>query len=215
MIKLRVAIWGLVVGLFLWGCVTPEIYHVAIRYEPGNPPAKVSPDVQKRLIVVTMFLDRRDIDDPVKIGQVLRPGGKKVHVLPEHMLPCESVTESVTDFFRRLSCSVAGNHPSWDLQEATIDPSWGDIIIGGTIEQMEIICDDSSYFSPVKEFKARVRLAVTIADGKDKRILYRTQAEATNTLRDISFSQEKMEKQINSALSEVIEKLFADYLRKL
>jgi len=209
-------IFSFLVTLFwLTGCVTPDIYHVALKYEPTSPPIKVSTALSSRLIAVATFIDEREIDDTVKIGHVLRPGGKRFHVLPERMLPRESVAESVADFFRRLGCKVASTHPSWDLKETTIDSSWGDLLVGGTIEQLDVVCDDSSYVNPVKSYQARVRLTMTIADGKTKKILHRTQGEATSTLKDITFSEEKLAQQINTALSQVIEQLLADYLRTL
>jgi len=49
----------------------------------------------------------------------------------------------------------------------------------------------------------------------NQKILHRTQGEATSTLKDITFSEEKLAQQINTALSQVIEQLLADYLRTL
>ena len=51
---------------------------------------------------------------------------------------------------------------------------------------------------------------MSLANVPDKRIFYRASVENNNSLKDVSFSEELLEQQINAALSDALEKMFND-----
>ncbi|HOJ52709.1 MAG TPA: hypothetical protein PLT64_09450 [Syntrophales bacterium] len=201
----------LVIGgivLFLACAPGPEMYHVSLKYDPGIGKA-VGQVAGEKKVVVTMFRDVRSVDDPVKMGWVTHPGGKKLWVMPVKEYPDVAVTEVVSEYLRHQGYRVEAHHPLWDLKDETIDAGLGDILVGGTIEELEVTCDNADRFSPVKKYTARVRIKFVIADGKNRRVVFKTETEATSSLKDVSFSTEKLERQLNDALAEVMEKAFS------
>jgi|YelNatPaOPRAMG01_1025707.scaffolds.fasta_scaffold08330_2 hypothetical protein len=203
-----VSVLGLAV--FLWGCAPVNLYHVSVRYEPTKPVGPLKEGQKGKKLVVTLFRDMRKVDDPVKMGWVLERGGKKLYVLPERDYPDKAVTEAASNYLHHQGFSILESHPSWDLEEGTIDGRWGDIVIGGAIEEMWVTCDNSDPFMPAKTFAARVKLKVVLADGRTKRIIYKTEAEAEVIAKDFPFSEEKLSRHLNSALRIALEKIFTD-----
>jgi hypothetical protein len=194
--------------LMVSGCAQTPLYTINIRYEPTKPPPQAEGIVKKQILTVAEFNDVRDIDDHLKIGYVLKSGGKKIHVLPDKAKASEAVATGVRDYFHQAGYTVSGIQPAWDLQGKSIGRDWGNLVIGGTIHKLEIICDDSEPLSPVKTYSATVNLGVSFADTAAKRILYKTSVEGSASLKDVTFSPEKLQKQLNNVLSDVIEKLF-------
>jgi hypothetical protein len=97
--------------------------------------------------------------------------------------------------------------PVWDLKEKTISKDWGRILIGGNIDELEIICEKSF---PTKTYQAKIKLTFAFANVPDKRIFYRASVENNNSLKNVSFSEELLEQQINTVLSDALEKMFND-----
>lgn len=201
--------WCLLSLCLFWvcGCADTSLYTINIRYEPTKVPPAADTAMQKRVLTVTTFQDARTIDDPLKVGYVLRPDGRKIFILPENKKAAEAVTDAARDYFYKAGYSVSGERPDWNLQEGTIGPTWGNVAIGGTINKMEIICDDSKPLSPVRTYSAVVNLGVTVADVAGKRILYKTSVEGNASLKDVSFSVDKLQNQLNTVLADVLERL--------
>jgi len=189
------------------GCA--NLYSINIRYEPTKAFPGADAAMQKKIFTVTNFNEARKIDDPLKIGYVLRPNGRKIYILPEKVKASEAVANGVRDYIYKSGYSVSGVRAGWNLEEATIGSGWGDVVIGGVINKLEIVCDDSQVLSPVKTYTTVVNLGITLADGAAKKIVYRTSVEGSASLTDVTFSTEKLEKQLNGVLSDVIEKLLS------
>ena len=190
------------------GCA-PSLYHIDVRYVPTKRLPQADAAVKKETLTVANFRDLRTIDDPLKVGYVLKPQGKKIYILPSQTKIPDAVTAGVREYFHQAGYSVSGVKPEWDLREETIDPAWGNLLVGGVINKLEVVCDDSEPLSPVKTYSAVVNLGITFADVARKRIVYRTSVEGSASLKDVSFSVEKLEGQLNGALADVIERLLA------
>jgi len=91
------------------------------------------------------------------------------------------------------------------LTESSILPDWGNILIGGSIDELQVVCQD---LLPTKKYQAKVKLTVYFADVRKQFIFYKTMAQSSSSLEHILFSEEKLEAQMNSALSDAIEKIF-------
>lgn len=193
-------------GLMI-SCMGPEtLYNVDLRYIPTE---SASSEINKiehiKPVTIAVFQDIREIEDHIVIGKVISDRGESIPVLPKYTKPPEAVVRAMEDFLIRKGYTVAAEHPGWDLQESLISKSWGTILLGGTINELFVTCDRSG---PVKKYTSRVNLTVILADISEKRILYKVSVESAPTRDHIRFSEITMEKEINRALSDAVERVF-------
>ncbi|PKN35384.1 MAG: hypothetical protein CVU61_03685 [Deltaproteobacteria bacterium HGW-Deltaproteobacteria-19] len=214
--KLRLCAVAIVLtaAAVLWGCAPITLYSIDMRYAPVKPISVGERPCGDRHVAVAVFRDARPAGDPLRIGTVIEPGGGRVPVLPEKVTAGEAVSSGIRSYLVRSGCVVAETAPAWNLKEDTIRPEWGDILLGGTIDALEVTCDRSDRFNPLNRYKARAKLTIVMADGKDRKIVHRTTVESTSSLEDIGFSREKLAAQVNGVLSDAIERI-VDRSRKL
>ena len=94
------------------------------------------------------------------------------------------------------------------------------MVVGGDINKLQIICDDSQPLSPVRNYTAVVNLGIVVADAKTKKIVYRDIGGRDVQLKDVASSVDKLQSQLNGALTDVIDRLltggeFRDQLKKI
>jgi hypothetical protein len=186
---------------------SPAVYHVNLKYEPTGQvtmPEKTIPDIP---VTVAVFNDIRKVDDTLVLGRVTTLEGDRIPILPRYKKVTEAVTASIREYLFKAGYKVSNEMPRWNLKEETIDQDWGRILIGGNIDDLEIICEKSF---PAKTYQAKAKLSFVFANVRDKRIFYRASVENSNSLKDVSFSEELLEKQINAVLSDALEKMFND-----
>lgn len=200
--------------LLLAGCAPTTLYSIDMRYVPSKPIAVGERPCGDRLVAVAALRDARPSGDPLRIGTVIKAGGSRIPVLPERMTAGEAVSAGIRSYLRRSGCSVAGVAPAWDLRAETIRPEWGDVLVGGTIDALDVTCDRSDRFNPVNRYQAKVKLTLVMADIKSRKIVHRTTVESTASLQDIGFSRDTLQAQLNGALTDAIERI-VDRSRKL
>jgi hypothetical protein len=192
-------------AMLLFGGCTPQIYNVSMRYEPTKDiPAAVT-DGRKHSLTVASFVDLRKIEDTLLIGRVIKSDGTPIPVLPRYAKPTDAVTSALRELLSKSGYTVALERPVWDLDEQTLKPEWGKILVGGTIDALDVTCVE---MLTMKRYSARVRLTLIFADVQMKRIFYRVVSESTSSLDHIVTSEGKLESLINGALSDAIEKAF-------
>ena len=187
--------------LFLQAC-TPALYHVNLKYEPSDKFLKLEKAGPDFLITVAMFNDIRKVDDRQVLGRVTTVEGDLIPIFPRYNKVSEAVTTSIRDYLFKSGYKISNDIPVWDLKEETIGKDWGRILIGGNIDDLEIICEESF---PVKTYQAKIKLSFVFANVPEKRIFYRSSVESTSSLKDVSFSEELLETQINTVLSDALE----------
>ena len=186
---------------------SPAVYHVNLKYEPAGQvlkPEKSGPDFP---VTVAMFNDIRKMDDRLLLGRVTTLNGDRIPILPRYNKATEAVTTSVREYLFKSGYKVSNEMPVWDLKEETISQDSGRILIGGNIDELEIVCEKSF---PVKTYQAKIKLTFVFANIPDKRIFYRSTVENSNSLKDVSFSEELLAKQINAVLSDALGQMFND-----
>ena len=198
----------------LGGCAGTSLYSIDMRYMPTKPITVQERPCGDRLVAVAALRDARPSGDPLRIGTVIEAGGKRIPVLPERVTAGEAVSSGIRSYLLRSGCSVAGISPSWDLRAETIRPEWGDVLVGGTIDTLEVTCDRSNRLNPVNLYQAKVKLTLVMADIKSGKIVHRTTVESTASLKDLGFSRETLQAQLNGALTDAIERI-VDRSRKL
>jgi hypothetical protein len=200
--------------IYCWaviGCAPTRIYSVNMNYDAQKAaiPAymKAGDNERNTLIAVTEFVDARPGNDPLIIGRVVEKDGMKILVLPKYVQPTRAVASGIKDYLIKAGYKVDGKVVSWNLQERSIPPDRGKIIIGGSIEDMDLTCRKGF---PTDSYRTKIKLNLVLADAAGGKILYRSSVESNSSLEHVSFSAERLEEQINIALGDAIEKLFED-----
>lgn len=168
---------------------------------------KADTSLQRHVIAVASFNDERSINDRSMVGKRIKLDGSEIKAITLGIQPGHAVAAVMKDFFFRHGYTVYGGTPEWDLSERSIDSRWGMLLVGGDIEELSVVC--TSDIATV-QYETNVRLRVVFADAQRKKILYSRTLESSSTYRHIRFQQERMEQELNAALSTAIEKIFED-----
>jgi hypothetical protein len=188
--------------LFMAGC-TPKLYNIDMRYEPTKAIRPAPGDGRKYSLTVASFIDQRKISDTLLIGRVIQRDGTPIPILPKYVKPMDAVAAALRSLLTQAGYAVAPDKPAWDLQETSIRPEWGTLLVGGTIDELDVTCLDNL---TMKRYSAKARVTLTFADVQKKRIFYRITSESSSSLEHIIFSEEKLQSQINGVLSDAMEK---------
>lgn len=205
------AVLGLLVyGMGIIGC-SPKLYSVNMNYDAGkaNIPEYLKNDDKGRnaVITVTEFVDTRKGDDQTVIGRVVEKNGVKTLVLPKYAKPTQAVANGIKRYLSKAGYKTAGVAGQWDLKEETLPKVDSELIIGGNIEEMELTCRKGF---PTDSYKAVMKLTLVLADAAKGKILYRSSVESNISLEHVSFSEARLEEQINISMADAIEKVFED-----
>ena len=197
----RITVFLCLMGI-LSGCA-PKIYNVNMRYEPTKVISPAVTDGRKFSLTVASFTDQRKMEDTLLIGRVIKSNGTPIPILPRYVKPTDAVAAAVRDVLVRSGYAVAPDRPAWDLNEATIRPEWGTILVGGTIDTLDVTCVETL---TMKRYNATIRVTLIFADVQKKKIFYRLVSESSSSLDHVFLSEERLESEINSVLSDAIEK---------
>ncbi|MGV8059221.1 MAG: hypothetical protein AB2L12_14545 [Smithellaceae bacterium] len=204
-----------VLGLMFWclsiiGCAN-RLYSINMNYDAGkaNIPAylKAEDKGHNALITIAEFVDTRKVDDPMVVGRVVEKDGMKTLVLPKYTKPVQAVTNGIRRYLLKAGYKISANAGQWDLKEETISKVDGKLIIGGSIEELDVTCRKGF---PTDSYKAGIKLTLVLADPAKGKILYRSSVESNTSLEHVSFSENRLAEQINIALGDAIEKIFED-----
>jgi hypothetical protein len=197
---------GIFVCLFLLvamaGCA-PKLYNVNMRYEPTKVIRPALTDGRKYSLTVASFTDRRKMEDTILIGRVIQSNGTPIPILPKYVKPTDAVASALRELLFKAGYAVSPDRPAWDLSENAILPEWGTLLVGGTIDDLDVTCVETL---TMKRYSAKARVTLFFADVQKKRIFYRVTSESSSSLDHIIFSEEKLESQINGVLSDAMEK---------
>jgi len=198
---------ALSLALCLAACFGASYYRINLTYTPQKNMAGADSSLQRYIITVTEFNDERNSTDKSAIGKRIKSDGAEIRAVSQPMQPGGAVAAVMKDFFFRHGYTVYGGIPDWDLDEKTIDSRWGMLAVGGDIEELDVVCNTN--LADV-QYEAKVRLRVVFADVQHKKILYTRTLESTSTYRHIRFQEDRLEEELNAALSTAIEKIFED-----
>jgi hypothetical protein len=184
------------------GCA-PKLYNVNMHYQPTKAIQPVATDGREFGLTVASFLDNRKMADTLLIGRVVKSDDSVIPILPKYAKAADAVASALRELLIQSGYGVSLQKVVWDLQENTIQPEWGTILVGGAIEELDVTCLDTF---PMKQYSAKTRVTLVFADVQKKRIFSRVTSESSSSLEHIIFSEEKLESQINGVLSEAMEK---------
>lgn len=200
--------------IFLFSCASVNLYTVNMTYTPTETAAAGAADMGDVQITVARFIDSRDIKDRMVIGRVVSSDGGTIPVMPKYLEPVDAVTAGIRECLSAAGYSLSPEIPVWDLRSDSIEKRWGDLLIGGTIDKLEIVCHKDGI---KKDYRANVKLTIVFADARNARIFRKMDIETSPSLVHVRFSEKMLEEQINKALSDSIERVFGnrEIMRKI
>jgi hypothetical protein len=193
---------GLCLLFLVCGC-TPALYNVEMRYQPTKVIRSAITDGRKYTLTVASFIDQRKMEDVLLVGRVIKSNGTPIPILPRYVKPAEAVSAALRELLFKSGYVVSSDRPLWEMKEDAIRPEWGTILIGGTIDELDVTCLDSMM---MKRYSAQVRVTLVFADVQKKRIFYKVASESSTSVEYMRFSEGRLENLINGVLSDAIEK---------
>ena len=190
----------------LMSCAMSGNYRLNVQYVQQKAPLAADISMQQYVITAAQFNDERSVLDKSVIGKRVQADSSELKaVASQTALPTELVGIAIKAAFQKNDYTVYGRTPDWDGTERTIQKEWGNLVVGGFIEELEVVCN-TGFLSA--EYDTKVKLRVVFADVQHKRILYTTTLDSASSYKHFYFSQSRMEQEINNALSIAIEKMF-------
>jgi hypothetical protein len=200
-------------GLGILGGAAAAGYHynADIRYTAAEAAIpeylKAGEKTRGAIITVAEFIDTRQVDDKKEIGRVRERDDSRNPVFPKNVIPTKAVAAGIKAYLKKAGYKVADPIVQWDLKEGTMPKGNGKVIIGGTIEELEVTCW-RGVFSHA--YKTNVKLTIVFGDLAKGKILYKSKAASSSSKDDVSFSEEQLGGQLSNALGDAIEKVFED-----
>ncbi len=186
-------------------------YNVNMQYDAAQAdiPAYLKAEGKARnaMVSVAEFVDARQVADKKEIGRVREKDDSKNPIFSKNVVPAKAVAEGVRAYLKKAGYKVADKVVQWDLKEGAVPKGSGKLIIGGTIEELEVSCW-RGVFSHA--YKANLKLTIVFADAAKGNILYKSKVESSSSRDYVTFSEEELGKQISTALGDAIEKVFKE-----
>lgn len=189
---------------FILSCAVVSRYIITIHYIPQKTITAQSRIKKDFIITVATFNDSRAVDDKTVIGKKVMAKNDKIVARVTAQDPAREVTRALKHFLTKAGYSVDERMPQWDLSEQAINRSWGHLVIGGIIEELEIICRSEN---TGVQYNSRIKLRVMFNDVTRRKILTANTIESTATLKHLRCAKAKIQEQLNTALSLALEKI--------
>jgi hypothetical protein len=190
--------------LLVTGCA-PALYSIDLRHMPSDNASPADTSGRKFIVTVATFNDKRPGGEDLLIGRVTTAMGGMTSVIPETMTPADAVSTIVKDVLIQSGYQVSVAMPAWNLQEKDIQQHGGKILIGGNIDELEVVCQNDI---PLKTYEARVGLTIVFADVQTGKIFHKVSTASKHSLEHIYFSETLLGQQLSSAITEAVEKAF-------
>jgi hypothetical protein len=188
---------------------TQSRYNIHMQYDvsktviPDN--VKAEGKAQGVIISIAEFTDIRQVDDKKIIGYVRERDDTRVPIFTKNDAATMVVANGIKEYLKKAGYGVADKTIQWNLKEETLPKGSGKVIIGGTIESMEVTCWRGVFSH---DYKANMKLNLVIADAAKGEILYQGSVTFAYSRTDVSFSEGELGRVASIALGEAIEKIF-------
>lgn len=198
-------------ALFFTGCAGPKLYSVNMYYDaqqaviPANLKNNMTTDAP--VISVAELTDSRKIDDTLVIGRVVETDGMQTLIFPKTVQATKTVSNGMKNYLRKAGYKVNESLEQWDLKEESIPQGNARMLIGGTIEELDIVCRKSLV---TNSYNGNIKLNIIFADMAKGKILYSTTVESSYAREHVLFSENILGEQADIILGDAIEKLFED-----
>jgi hypothetical protein len=139
----------------LASCASTSPYTLDLAYQPTAPRATI----EEGTLTVVLFNDKRDVADKTLIG--MKDDEEKF--VSFSYGPARAVSDAVGAYLQNRGYIVHTLYEAWDGTAQSLKPEWGDMVIGGNIEDLHITV--TSAF-PKTKYRCSVKLRVIMADPK-------------------------------------------------
>jgi hypothetical protein len=209
--SLIAAVVLIIFGTCISASADTNFYNINIQYGAQKVviPEYLKADGKTRdaIITVAEFIDARQVADKNIIGQVRERDDALVSIFPKDVMPTRAVANGIKEYLKKAGYKVDDKIVQWNLKEESMPKGKGKVIIGGSIESLEITCWRGVFSH---NYKASVKLNVVFADLAKGKILYTSKVESASSRDDVSFSEEELGSQLSTALGDAIQKVFED-----
>jgi len=202
---------GIIMGWAGMGhAAIPERYNINMIYS-GIDKA-VIPDLLKAdgktrnaAVYIAEFVDMRPVADKKRVGHVREIGDAKVPVFLKNDVPSRIIAHAVKDYLKKAGYNVADKIVQWDLKEGTLPKKGPKVVIGGSLDEMEVSCWTGVFSN---DYKAIMKISLVVADAVKGTILHKSQVSVTVTKTDVTYSEALLGNQGDTALADAIGQLF-------
>jgi hypothetical protein len=194
-------------AVFTFACAPTTQYPIHLRYAPeGNvPPA--SAERLGNVVTVTAFADNRDVSDQKLLGQWVDNDDKVIPFVSSKGNPATNVTRTVETHLSQKGYTVRGEPGGWDLRPETIRPGWGDLVVGGSIEELSV----NARAEGIRIiYECKLQLLVGVADVKARKSIYEDTVELSFSYDRVTFSRAFAERKTNKMLTKAVEQALDD-----
>jgi hypothetical protein len=196
---------GLIVtaaAVLLFACTPVTHYPIHVRYAPEGEGPQAKTGLTGHVVTVARFIDKRGVDDPTIIGTRTKRNRKTVPFVSSQ----GDITEAVETYLFTKGYTVRGETPQWDLDLHTIEPRWGNWVIGGTIEQLSV--EATSHVRTV--YECTLTLRVVVASIQGKKTIREHQINLSSSYTTAIFRTTTAERMINKLIAQAIEHTLED-----
>ena len=202
----KIGLIAMAVVVLVFACAPKTHYPIHVHYGPqgGEPQGTTAPAGQ--MVTVASFIDARGLDDPTIIGTRTKRNRKTVSFVSSPGEPSDNITEAVKTYLFTRGYTVRGETPRWNRELHTIDPRWGDWVIGGAIEQLSV--EVASTVRTV--YECTLVLKVTIARIEDEKTIREHTVNLSSSYATGIFRATTAERMINKLIAQAIEHTLED-----
>ncbi len=194
---------AIIVSLFLASslasCAGTLNYPITLSYQPLKQYEKTG----GIRVAVALLSDKRQVADKRVIGKD-EESTPFISLLGE---PAEALSRGFASYLENRGYTVSVTNEAWDGSLQSLNPAWGNIVIGGTLDDIALNVTGNLVKT---EYRCSLKFTLCIGDAKSRELLHKEQFEVSSSYVTVAFSREKAEELINSALSEAVERGLAD-----
>jgi len=211
--KIMHTIGCMIIGaaLFTFACAPITQYPIHLRYAPEGKVPPASAERLVNVVTVTAFADNRDVSDPEILGQWVDNDDKVTPFVSSKGNPATNVAQAFETCLSQKGYTVRGEAGGWDLRPETIRPGWGDLVIGGSIEELSV----NARAEGIRIiYECKLKLIVGVADAKARKSIYEDTVELSFSYERVTFSRAFAEQKTNKMLTKAVEQALDDMEKK-
>jgi len=188
----------------LAACGGPRTYLVHLQYRPAAAPEQQPGPLPS--VAVNFFADVRERPDRVRIGTLTGPRGGTDAFIPARLGVDEVATQAVADVLAKRGHAVK-QIQGWDLTLAGAHPAWGDVLVGGQIQEFWITGERALLNTKAT---VHVRLKALAVASRTREVLWEGTVSAAAESTDVLFSEEQVAATASQALSRALDLFLAN-----
>ncbi len=202
----KIGLTVMAAAVLLFACAPVTHYPIHVRYAPEGEGPQAQTALTGQVVTVAKFIDKRGLDDLTIIGTRTKRNRKTVPFVSSQGEPAANITEAVETYLLTKGYTVRGETPQWDLELSTIEPRWGNWVIGGAIEQLSV--EVTSHVRTV--YECTLTLRVVVASIQDTKTIREHQINLSSSYTTAIFRATTAERMINKLIAQAIEHTLED-----